>query len=503
MDIPGLDPVYQGNNWEYASAINLYDSLVWPDAEKGVKPWVAESWQVSDDAKTYTFKIRKGLQFHDGSELTAEDVAFSMTRMLTLNGPAAANFRTLKADGVKLVDAGTVSFTLAVPDSAFVKALLTFKIVNKKLVLANLADGTYGEFKDYGKAFLQHNDAGSGPYKVSVHKPGELLRMVRFDAYSLTPWNSDAPATVEFQITPEMATVGTKLRAKEIDIGDWSLPVSVQRQIASDGRFRSQEDAQSTAWFVVMNNAKPPLDDVNVRRAVASAYDSGTVVKHILGGGGPLAGPVPGAMLPGCEGIPTYPFSLEKAKEYLAKSKYSAADLAKFKLEVAAVAGSERFNNIALSLATNLKKIGLPTDVKAVRWADIGQAQTKPETAYNFVVFYDGAKVPDPNVFLTYYTKKGWGDAFPPGGIYYDNPGVTKLVEEGIHSTDTAVQQKVYCEAVKQIAADSPSIFSHTDVRQTTYWNYVKAYGDGGGALFYDLRFENWRIDPNSPDLKK
>lgn len=230
MDIPGLDPVYQGNNWEYASAINLYDSLVWPDAEKGVKPWVAESWQVSDDAKTYTFKIRKGLQFHDGSELTAEDVAFSMTRMLTLNGPAAANFRTLKADGVKLVDAGTVSFTLAVPDSAFVKALLTFKIVNKKLVLANLADGTYGEFKDYGKAFLQHNDAGSGPYKVSVHKPGELLRMVRFDAYSLTPGIPMRPPPWSFR--------------SPLKWQPWAPSCGPRKSTSATGRFRSPYSAR-------------------------------------------------------------------------------------------------------------------------------------------------------------------------------------------------------------------------------------------------------------------
>jgi peptide/nickel transport system substrate-binding protein len=501
MDVPNLDPVYQTNNWEYVNAVNIYDSLVWPAGEAGVKPWVAESWTISEDAKTYTFVIKSGVKFHDGSELTAEDVAFSMIRMLTMNGPAAAAFRTMTADGVKLVDERTVSFTLKEPDSAFLKALLTFKVVNKDLVLANLADGSYGVFKDYGAAYLQSHDAGSGPYKVELHRPGEVVKLVRFDDYSLTPWDPNAPARVEFQITPEMATIGTKLRAGEIDIADWSLPISVQRQIRADERFASEESPQPTAWFVVMNDARPPLDDISVRKAVAHAYDAATVVNHILGAGGPLAGPVPATMLPGCDGIATYDFNLDKAKEYLAKSKYSPAELEAFKLEVAAVAGSERFNNIALSLAMNLKKIGLPTEVKAVRWADIGQAQTKPETAYNFVVFYDGAKVPDPNVFLVYYTKKGWGDAFPPGGMYYENPEVTKLVSRGIESTDPKVQQASYCDAVKLIAEDSPSVFSHTDVRQTTYWKYVDAYGDGAGALFYDLRFENWRIDPTSPDL--
>ncbi|WP_417480785.1 ABC transporter substrate-binding protein [Maricaulis maris] len=501
MDVPGLDPLYATNNWEIVNAMNLYDTLVWPDLAEGVKPWVADSWTVSEDGRTYTFTIKPGIKFHDGSELNASDVAFSMVRVLTMNGPAAALFRTLKPEGVKLIDDRTVSFTLDEVDSSFIKALLTFHILNEDLVMANLADGTYGDFKDYGAAYLQSKDAGSGPYTVETHRPGELVRLTRFDDYALTPWNADAPGTIEFQITPEMATVATKLRAGEIDIGDWSLPPTVQNEIRQDSRFAFDTSPLPTAWFVIMNDVKPPLDDIWVRKAVASAYDTATVVNHILGGGGPLAGPVPGTLLPGCEGITTYDFDLEKAKEYLAQSKYSPEELAGFTMEVAAVAGSERFNNVALSLAMNLKKIGLPTEVKAVRWADITQAQTKPETAYNFTVFYDAAKIPDPKLFLVYYTPGGWGAAYPPGGMYYENPEVTKLVEAGSQSNDPAVQKASYCAAVKLIAEDSPSVFSHTDVRQTTYWNYVDAYGDGGGAQFYDLRFENWRIDGTSPDL--
>lgn len=129
MDVPSLDPVYQTNNWEYVNAVNIYDGLVWPDVTEGVTPWVAESWAISDDARTYTFTIKPGVKFHDGSEMTAEDVAFSMIRMLTMNGPAAASFRTMNAAGVETIDEHTVSFTLNEPDSAFLKALLTFKIV--------------------------------------------------------------------------------------------------------------------------------------------------------------------------------------------------------------------------------------------------------------------------------------------------------------------------------------------------------------------------------------
>ncbi|MGI6854778.1 ABC transporter substrate-binding protein [Mesorhizobium sp. 1B3] len=503
MEVSTLDPVYQTNNWELASGYNLYDSLVWPDAEKGVVPWVAESWQVSEDGKTYAFKIREGLKFHDGSPLTAEDVAFSMQRMLALNGPAASNFRGLNKDNVEAPDASTVVFRLDKPSSSFLKALVTFKIVNKKVILANLGDGPHGDMKDYGAEYLRSGDAGSGPYMLESYSQGELVRLKKFEGYTLTPWDQKAPAIVEFQITPEMATIGTKLRAGEIDVGDWSLPIPVQRQISSDQRFKMRQDAMQTAWYLIMNNSAAPLDDVWVRRAVASAHDEATLIKHITGAGGPMGGPVPDSMLGNCEPIAGYAFDLEKAREYLSKSKYSAEELRKRPLKIAAVAGSERFNNIALLTATNLKKIGLNAEVQAVRWADITAAQTKPETAFDLTVFYDPAKYPDPMLFLSYYRKAGWGDPYPPGGMYYENPKVTELLEMAQTSTDVAQQQASYCEAAKLITEDSPSVFSHTEVRSTTYWSYVEAFPDSGGAMFYDMRFEKWRLDDANPDFAR
>ena len=162
MEIASLDPVYQTNNWEYVATANIYDGLVWPDEKKGVAPWIADSWTISDDGKTYVFTLKTNVPFHDGGLLTAEDVAFSMKRMLDLAGPAASNFRSVDPDGIRVIDAKTVSFSLKEPNSAFLKALLTFKIVSKKIVLANKAEGKFGEFGDYGVKHLRTADAGSG-----------------------------------------------------------------------------------------------------------------------------------------------------------------------------------------------------------------------------------------------------------------------------------------------------------------------------------------------------
>ena len=277
----------------------------------------------------------------------------------------------------------------------------------------------------------------------------------------------------------------------------------MQRDIVKDARFAMRQDPMNTAWYIIMNNSAKPLDDVNVRRAIASAHDEGTLIRNITGAGGPMGGPVPDAMLPNCAEIPGYAFDLDKARDYLKQSKYPADELKARPLKIAAVAGSERFNNIALLTASNLKKIGLSAEVQGVRWADIVSAQTRPETAFDLVVFYDPAKFNDPMLFMSYYREQGWGDPYPPGGLYYNNPEVTALLETAQTATDVAVQQAAYCEAANRITEDSPAVFSHSEVRNTTFWNYVTAYPDGGGAMFYDMRFENWRLDTDAADFKK
>ena len=176
-----------------------------------------------------------------------------------------------------------------------------------------------------------------------------------------------------------------------------------------------------------MNDKKPPLDDNNVRKAVAYVFDYETVIHAILGGGKRATGPVPLGIL-GHRDEPSAIINrdLTKAKERLKKSKYTPAQLSQFNLDIAAVAGSERFKKIALLAAHNLVEIGLKGQVKAARLDGHLPAQQKPETAYPFVVCYQSGVVPHPEYWLIFFTPKGWGTAYPTGGIYYQNPKVTR-----------------------------------------------------------------------------
>lgn len=501
MEIGSIDPVYATNNWETAVSFNLYDPLIHIDLKTGIHPWVAESWEISEDGLTYTFHIREGLTFHDGAKLTAEDVAFSMDRMLALGGPTASFFQgAIDPEGTEVIDDHTVVFRLNQPYAPFMRGLTTFRIVNKELVMANIQSGDFGEFGDYGREFLRNNDAGSGPYRLSEFVSSDRVVMEALPDYPLGTPNPNRPERVSFSTTPEVATIATRLRAGEIDVGDWSLPLNVQESIASSDNFVTLQAPSASAWFVTMNNARPPMDDPAVRRAISLAYDSETVVEAIIGAGSPLAGPVPNELLPECTDIITYPFDMDAAREALAESRYSAQELASMPISIAAIAGSERFNNIALSLAMDLNAIGLKAEVTPARWTDIVQAATTREAAFGMSVFYQSLRVPDPYLILVYYTPEGWGRAYPSGGIYYDNPKVVESVDKAVSSSDEAVQAEAYCDAVRMIADDAASVFSNTDVRTVTYWNYVtEAFPPNGGVTFAEMRFENWEIDTSSP----
>ena len=505
MHIPSLDPRNQSNNWEYVVASNMYDTLVYPDPDPKelCKPWIAKSWEISSDAKTYTFHLREGVKFHDGSEVTAEDVAFSMDRQQTLGGAISARFKEMKPGTTEVIDRYTVAFHLQKPDPSFMAALFVFKILNKKQVLKNKQPGEYGEYGDYGVKWIDTHDAGSGPYRVVKRLHGDRLVLEKFKDYSLRPWKKNSIDRVIIYIIPELVTIATKLRKGEIDLSDWTLPPKTMQELDSLEGIKVYFDPIDTAWNLILNNKRPPLDDVYVRKAMAYAFDYDVVINDILVGGKRSQGPVPNGMAGHNDQLLTYTKDMKKAKELIKKSKYSKQELAKFQMELAAVAGSERFHNIGLLAAANFSEIGLNVKLKDVRWADICQHQIKPETAFHIVIFYMSGTIPHPQPFLLFYTPEGWGTAYPPGGIYYENSKVTEYINKAKTAASLEDQYKNYRKAQELIVEDSPCLFLHNSLLAQPIWRYVKGYKMPAGAFYYQLRFDSYSMDTSDNYYKR
>ena len=214
-----IDPAV-GNDYAGSTSLaNLYDTLVFPNAKGGVDPWLAESWDVSADGATYTFKLRQDAKFHDGTPLKASDVVFSYNRLKEI-GEGYAYLVTPHIKDIKAVDDYTVEITLNEPSALFLPSLVRLYIANEKLVRQNTkADGPYGANGDFGKEWLQTNDAGSGPYMVKEFPLEQYLLMNKF-----TDWwgkfAANAPDEVRFIGTTENATVRSLMQNKELEISD-------------------------------------------------------------------------------------------------------------------------------------------------------------------------------------------------------------------------------------------------------------------------------------------
>ena len=320
-DIISLDPaeIYEISASEYMA--NTYDRLVVLDLDKPgeLKLQAAESWSVSDDGKVFTFKIRPGIKFMSGNEMTAEDVEFSFERYALLEKNPSfilSQFGLTKdtvKDMVRVKDAATVEVELnaAYAPSFFLNCLsFTSSVVDKKEVLSHEVNG------DLGYEWLRTNYAGSGPFFFKSWKANESLILEANEGY----WGG-APKIkrVLAKNVTESATQQLLLQKGDIDMAR-NLTGDQLKSIAKDKNIVVQATPKATLWYMGLNTKNPNLAKPEVRQAMkylvdydglASTSFSGIGIKHQTF--------LPEGQL-GADNETPFTFDLAKAKELLAKA---------------------------------------------------------------------------------------------------------------------------------------------------------------------------------------
>jgi len=485
-----LDPAIHVDETETLHVLNVYEPLVWPAKGGAPQPHLAESWEVSDDGLTYTFKLREGVKFHDGTELTAEDVAFSMDRMLSLGRGFSWLWQdVLDVGDVEAVDDYTVAFHLNDPYGPFLSTLVQFFVVNKDLLMENQADGDYGEFGDYGQAFLNQQDAGSGSYYVDVYEPGTKTVFHKFDDY----WGGWGPGQVTeatFLIVSELATQKLMLQKGEVDfIEQWHSVESFEELKQSEGVV-VEEDPNVQLFFLSMNNQKPPFDNVDVRKAISYAFDYGTAVDVIFAGAAQARGPVP-LLLPGHNpDTLQYTYDVEKAKEHLAASGIDAAGSP---LSYVYVAGLESEEKIGLLLQSNLKELGFELEMQPEPWARMVELAAQPDTAPHFMAIFHTAKYPSPDghTYLMFHPN-AWGTYM--SSSFYENPEVSDLLDKARAATDTEEQYGYYGQVQEIVADEAVALFIANPLHRMAHRDRVEGY-NFLGVLGYDLTWYSLRVE--------
>ena len=381
-----IDP---GTITDFSSSIavvNMYDSLVYPDLDNNIVPSAAESWEVSDDGLVYTFKLKQGIKFHDGSDLTSSDVVFSANRLLAM-GEGFAYLFTGYLASTEAVDDYTVKFTLSKPFAPFMSILPRLYILNEELVKANIADGSYGDMGDYGKVFLAEHDAGSGAYSLNTYKLQDRIIMDKYAGY-FGEFAENAPDTVEIILNTETATIRTMMAGGELEISDqWQTNEAYAALDQIEGvNLGSFSNGQM--FYLMLNTQKAPTDDVHVRRALGYLIDYNQVCNTLFPGYIQVHSNVPEGVLGFSGDAYTFEFNLDKAKEELAQSKY-ADQLDSISVEVAWIAEVPDEEKLALLIQATAQMIGLKVDVVKVPWAthvdNVAQIESTPNACTTFV----------------------------------------------------------------------------------------------------------------------
>lgn len=443
---PDLDPAVATTGSSCIAVVNIYDTLVYPGKD-GLEPRVAERWEASDDGLTYTFYLKKGIKFHNGDELTASDVAFSMNRLLAI-GEGYAYLFADSMDSVEAPDDYTVVFHLKKTFGPFVSALVRLPILNEEQVMANKQDGPYGEFGDYGKSWLVSNDAGSGAYISKELVQQDYFLAAKYDDWFMGWSNEYAPDGFKMMAITEASTVRTMIANKELDVTDqWQSTETLAALEKMDG-VSIGEFSTYLVYNMYYNTQLAPMDDVNFRRAISCLIDYDTICNTVFIDSVRARGPVPAGVL-GHTDTTVFEYDLEKAKEYLAASKY-ADNYGDYTVEILCNSDVANLEKVALMIQSAASQIGLTVEISRAPWVSIidrlGSFDTTPHMlAVNGAPGYNEA-----GAYLEsrYHSKTAgtWEQ-----GEWLLNDGVDSMIEDAMATIDQEERFAKYADIQKYI----------------------------------------------------
>jgi ABC-type transport system substrate-binding protein len=445
-----LDPHAVFDVGRVAVRLNLYDGLYrWLDNPPVLKPWLAESHTVSADGLAYTFKLRRGVKFHDGTEVTAEDVRYSTERILALKKGAAALLSTMVTPGsTRALDRSTVQFTLTKPAAIFLAVVPEIHVVNAALLRKHEKDG------DRGAAWLTSNEAGSGSYQLARYDPAIGFIARRFAGHFM-PWGPRWIDEIEFRHVKEDNTRVLGMMKGDYQGTGGYLPIDQVKRLREAPNVKILEQESMRVMMFQINNQRPPLTDVHVRRAVSYAFDYDGFIKEILSGSverNPV--PIPNNMWGVPRDVKGYTYDLEKAGQELAR----AALKIDRPLTVGYLTGFSQTEQAATVMANGLRKIGVETRLVGELWPAMVERMKKPETSPDLVVYWISTYYADPHNWIGEMFHSGQWGTFKASG-FYKNPRVDELLDVALKSTDQTVRAKAYQEAARLVVEDAGGVW--------------------------------------------
>ncbi len=408
----------------------IYEGLTAVDKDLRIGPGLADSWTVSPDGLTYTFKLRPAVTFHNGAPMQAADVVASLMRVTAREIASPLASRLAAMASVKEVDPATVELTLKEPSAPLLTSLATIAIVPRGFVSDK--DG------------LQKQPVGTGPFRFAEWQPNGFIRLEKHAGY----WKPGQPKLdgVKFNIVPESATRQVGLASGQYVMLP-NIDAATAAQIRTRPGVKLAETLELAYTLVGFNTSKPPFDNAKVREAANYALDRGQIVQAAQFGAGVPGGPLSPALKDWAVNVSAFP--CYKPDPARAMALLKEAGVATPLAVTMHVLPRQDIKDIAQVVQAQLDKAGFKVELKN---QELGQfIQDWRNSAFEmFASTNAGSPDPDDYFYRTFRTG-GSTNVFK-----YSNAAVDKLLDEARASLDPARRKAAYDEVQKTLACDGP-----------------------------------------------
>ena len=430
-DIVTLDPHEATDTYSIEAIDMIYEQLVSVSNDGEYHSELAENWEISGDTQ-YVFHLRKGVRFHNGREMKAEDVVFSLERA---KNNSASKSSLENVDSIEALDDYTVKLTTGKPYSALMRNLASSytSIVCKAAIIDD-------ELKEI---------SGTGPMIFTEYQPNYQMILTRNDKY----WGEKAQiTTLTRRVIPDDSARTIALENGEIDYLSSIHPVDIER-IKNNPALKTFETVSSNIAYIGFNTSKEPFNDIRVRQALHYATDKQKIIDNVYEGYGTACHSIFPTVMEGySDEIDIYPFNMKLAQEKLTASGYPDG----FDMEIALSADDR--SRIAQILQADYGRIGVNITINQMEFSSFLQ-YLEDDKHDAFIMSWNERENHDLTVTTNFHSQGG-------NRMHYNNISVDQLVERARETLEWDMQEPLYKELQRLIMIESPwiPILQHTYV---------------------------------------
>ena len=469
IEPPSLDPFLQGADARIRVTGLMYQGLFFEDQTGVARPLLASGFEVSPDARTYTFKLRRGVKFHTGQTMSSADVKYSYDWLRdSKNGsPGAGDLSSVTE--IAAPDANTVVFKLSRGNAA-----LPMTLTNK---YGAVVPKGYFDAKDASTKFNEAS-VGTGPYKLKVFRPNSVLVLEKNKGY----WQKGLPYIDEitFVTMPNSAAMVVALQNRRIDLALFSRPQDTE-QLKTVPGVEVKRWPSLNQKTIDLDVKYGPLKDVRVRQAIALAVDKAAIMKASIAGYGTVIGTIVIGMQDGwgvpIDQLPNQKVDIDRAKKLMAEAGFADG----FEIDLTTIIGYDWMDAASVTVAEQLKRIGIRVNIKKIElgvWIRNFRAREMGFT------FNDWGTTPDPS--LLYYRHFR---AAPQGADFrnWNNAKASELLDRGQEEADPAKRKAIYAEFQKLLAEEAVSIMMFSADLITGQRDRLKNYNQHATGWYFGL----------------